>query len=304
MQNNSVETIMSIPRATVEALIRDSGLPTEAKKGWTKVLAADGSDRRVYVPTTRLVKRIDLAGFVPPPHVAIKLLDEARRRISGGVHAQIDFSRPMGEVVDAIRFALEIVAGTIAVELVVPRSRAAMQPSLALVNFAEPAEYGPALRFFHQVAVAALAAASTEPTVDKHLNYVLDKCIWGVTTCSDLHKYNTRYLSVRVRDLVLEWSASAATRRAFSRSGFAQQNVELFKKLVRHEHVVTRKALRSALRAAEPQDIEQLLRGATACLVTIEEARALDGQLASSWDRYRAAEIAVWDRTAGDWLAI
>lgn len=296
---------MTLPRETVVELIQESGLPTQQLKGWTKVLATDGSERRLYVPTTRRVKRVDLAGFAPPPHVAIRQVDDQTRGaegLSGGVQAQIDFSRPAGEIVDAIRFALAIIAGTIPAEQVLPRSRAAQRPPLSLVGFTDPPEYGEALRFFHRIATAALAETGRGPAVEKHVDYILDKCIWGVTTCSDIHKYNTRYLSSRVRDLVLEWSASASTRRAFSRSSFTQKNFALFKKLVRHEHVSTRKALRGALRAAEPDAIEMILRGATACLVTIEESRALDGQAAAGWCRYRAEEIEVWDRAAGGWL--
>ncbi len=295
---------MGILREVIDALIVDSGLPTEDKIGFTKVRAADGSDRRIYVATTKMVRRIDLSGFLPPRHVAISnVTPELRqaKKLSAGVKAQIDFSRPTAEILDAIRFALDILAGKVVAEAVATK-RGSRRPPLALTGYIEPTERASALRFFTGVAVAALAADGGESETTTHLNYILDKCIWAVTTCSDLHKYNTRYLSASVRDLVLEWAACAAAGRKFSRSEYRNTDFALFKKLVRHEHVVPREALRSLLRTSQQSAVERVLRGAHACLVTIKESRALDRASGSAWERYAAKEIRVWDRARGDWL--
>lgn len=293
----------SIPRSDIDALIEQSGLCVSDNSGYTKVGPIPGSARRIYVTKTKQVHRIDLSGFMPPSHPAISIVTpELRRakRIAGGVMAQIDFSQPKNVVLDAIRISLEAVAGAVSVANVAPRSGAA-PALLAVAGYTEPAERRIALRFFSRIAEAAIAASVDPDQARVHLKYVLDKCIWGVTTCSDIHKYNPRYVSSEVRDLVLEWSECASSGLPFLRKGYAQRNLHLFKRLVRHEHVVTRKSLVSRLCAASPREVEELLSGAEACLVTIAEDRALKNDALSSWARYSAANIRVWDRLVGDW---
>jgi hypothetical protein len=296
----------SIPRSDIDRLIEKSGLRVSDNSGYTKVGPIPGSARRIYVAKTRQVQRIDLSGFMPPSHPAISIVTpELRRakRIAGGVMAQIDFSQPTNVVLDAIRVSLAAVAGAVSVANVAPRSVAA-PAVLALAGYAEPPERRIALRFFSRIAEAAIAA-SINPDQDRiHLKYVLDKCIWGVTTCSDIHKYNPRYVSSEVRELVIEWSECSSSGLPFLRKGYTQRNFHLFKRLVRHEHVVTRKSLLSRLRAATPLEAEELLAGAEACLVTIAEDRALNHDTLSSWARYSAAGIRVWDRLTGDWKTL
>jgi len=68
---------------------------------------------------------------------------------------------------------------------------------------------------------------------------------------------------------------------------------------LRHEHVMTRRELVNELyEVGEPV----ALMGARACVVTKKEHRVLDAAPGSSWERYKAAGIRVWDRSTGDWL--
>jgi hypothetical protein len=254
----------------------------------------------MYVATTRLVRRIDLSGFVGPTHPAIVAVTPEHRKakcLSGGVTAQIDFARPTVEILDAVRLALDAVAGKVVVENVVMRKATARRP-LALTGYVEPAERAQVLRFFADVVIAALGASGAHST-NVHLEYILDKCIWGVTTYSDVHKYNTRYLSEEVYDLVVEWEKCVSEGRAFARPGYPQKNFKLFTKLVRHEHVVTRAALGALLVKEGRPAVEQLLSTADACLVTREEERALNRATGSGWARYEAEGISVWDRATG-----
>lgn len=64
---------------------------------------------------------------------------------------------------------------------------------------------------------------------------------------------------------------------------------------MRHEHVVTRKALSERLFAGE--EPEQVLRDAVACIVTVEEHARLSAydNTYDGWARYGAAGIQVVD---------
>lgn len=254
--------------------------------------------------TTKTVQRIDLSGFVAPQHGAIVAVTPEMRqakKLSAGVNAQIDFARPREEILDAIQVALDIVAGKLLAEEAVTKRGAPRSP-LALAGYVEPKEHAAALRFFTGMAIAALAAERDADEIALHRNYILDKCVWGVTTCSDLHKYNPRYLSASVCAVVMEWAECVAVGRKFSRPEHKQTGFKLFKKLVRHEHVVTREALRTGLMKSSNPEVEGLLRGADACLVTISESLALNDAPGSAWERYAAKRIRVWDRATGDWF--
>lgn len=287
-----------IRREVIDALIVESGLPTEDLSGWTKVLAIDQSQKRLLVPKTRQIRRIDLAGFIPPTHPGIiRLTDEESRKISARVKGQIDFTKPEPTIREAIGLALSILSGHVPVEALPVTNKLAAPPSLS--DFVEPAERTRSIEFFAAVSQAALAAASDNAEFAPHLKYILDKCIWGVTTCSDRHKHNTRYVSMAVRNLILDWERAHREGRAFSKEGFKQTNAKLFRKLVIHEHVVTREALVQKLRTSLQEQLPEVLRGAIACLVTVSESKQLGHASEESWDRYDAEEIEVWDRQLG-----
>jgi hypothetical protein len=72
---------------------------------------------------------------------------------------------------------------------------------------------------------------------------------------------------------------------------------------LRHEHVLTRKHLVQSL-VAEPNRVEEILASSLACIVTKEEDERLRGvpRNVEGWERYRRAEIAVWDAAEDRWL--
>jgi hypothetical protein len=194
-----------------------------------------------------------------------------------------------------------VLKGEIVTEEFVVKRIASHPP--ALIGFVDPVERPFALSFFSSVAHVAVTS-STGPEFATHLEYILDKCIWGVTTCSDTNKHNTRYASAAVCCLIKEWQACFSRGQAFTRSGYVKTNGALFKTLVRHEHVVTRESLRrELLKARKLGEIEELLRGAIACLVTKRESEKLNRHKLGSWERYEAEQIQVWDRRVGGWMA-
>lgn len=71
---------------------------------------------------------------------------------------------------------------------------------------------------------------------------------------------------------------------------------------VQHEHVLPIKYLVGRM-LERPGTIAQVLDGAIACLVTVEEHRLLTNEsTGQGWDRYRRAGIRVFDRLEGKWL--
>ena len=72
---------------------------------------------------------------------------------------------------------------------------------------------------------------------------------------------------------------------------------------LRHEHVTERaKTVRALL--AHPERVDEILDSVVACVVTPEEHTRL-GQVhrtLESWERYRAAGVAVVDASTGEWL--
>jgi hypothetical protein len=104
---------------------------------------------------------------------------------------------------------------------------------------------------------------------------VLSLALWFATEADG--KYRLRYRSVKAQQL------SREDRR-----------------LLRHDHVVTRKQLIEAM-IKDPERTEEIVRGAFACVVTDEEHRRLTalGETHQGWDRYIAAGIDVFDEQAG-----
>lgn len=97
-----------VERAKFEELIAASGLPTSDKKGWTRVDGQAG--RRLYVPKTKRVGRIDCAGLSGE---GLRLLpeDEAHGAVTHGV----DFSLTEEQVLAAFSAALDGLASLEAV---------------------------------------------------------------------------------------------------------------------------------------------------------------------------------------------
>jgi hypothetical protein len=126
-------------------------------------------------------------------------------------------------------------------------------------------------RIASAVALARLVLGSPQ-LIDPQRRRILSQAIWFVSEADG--KYLTRYRSRGARE------AQA--------SGSVQD--------LRHDHVITRKALIDGM-LAEPRHAEKILRGAIACVVTVEEHARLTALRPepSGWERYLAASVDVFD---------
>lgn len=104
--------------------------------------------------------------------------------------------------------------------------------------------------------------------VDEHMRELLGIALWKFTEADG--KFRTRYRSAGVLSNELA--------------------------PIEHDHVITRKELIERMRS-HPDQIEQLMRLAEGCLVTVDEHRRLTavGDVLSGWDRYRLAGVDVFD---------
>ena len=123
-------------------------------------------------------------------------------------------------------------------------------------------------------AIAAIKAILPIDLYPAHKRELLDVCIWKLTEADG--KHNTRY-----------WSEGA---------------LNAGKPSWRHEHVFERNQLIAELLAGE--DVDRVCDRAVACVVTIDEHRALGAAPddVKGWDRYRSAGIRVFDAQAGEWI--
>jgi hypothetical protein len=128
---------------------------------------------------------------------------------------------------------------------------------------------------------AAVVEILNMPTVvkDSHKRRLLNTCRWQLTQSEAYGKRNLRY------------ATKAACKLLDQDRGRELQ----------HEHVHTRKQLIEVLMQATPcrsEEVEQILRSACACLVTIGQHKQLsksDPHL-RGWERYENAKLRVYDR--------
>ncbi len=85
-------------------IIHQSGLETEEKKAWIKVVGPGGA--RVYVPKQKNVGRVDIAGWSAPEGTSVKLGDRA----FGAVQERLDMSLPEEQVLENFRLVLKCLA--------------------------------------------------------------------------------------------------------------------------------------------------------------------------------------------------
>ena len=119
---------------------------------------------------------------------------------------------------------------------------------------------------------ASLVIKSAEILL-KHKKYLLDTIVWKVTEAGGKNKKDTRFISESV----------------YNADKLGNPDKIKFE----HEHVrPKRKVVQDLLDL--PEKIQIILNSAVACTVTHEEHRLLkDGE---GWDRYKAANIRVYDR--------
>ncbi len=109
-----------------------------------------------------------------------------------------------------------------------------------------------------------------------HKRELLDVCIWKITEADG--KFNTRFRSIGTLD----------------------------EKSLRHEHVVERKSIIDRL-LLEPDNYYEILNDAIACIVSKDEhdkltAISKKNRNLSGWERYKAADIRVFDLLSGNEL--
>jgi hypothetical protein len=124
------------------------------------------------------------------------------------------------------------------------------------------------------VALAEFAASSGDLDAD-HRRKTLSLALWLATEADG--KYNLRYRSAGAREL------GPADRR-----------------LLRHEHVQTRKQLIDEI-TAHPSRTREIVLSALACVVTDDEHQRLTAvaENLQGWNRYIAAGVDVYDEQAG-----
>lgn len=110
--------------------------------------------------------------------------------------------------------------------------------------------------------------------VEKHKKQLLSVMIWKISEANG--KYNLQY---------------------FSEGTLSKSDVSIY-----HEHVVTRKELIKLL-LKQPSQYKKILSRVTACVVTKSEHNLLEKyEGLSGWNRYKKAEIRVFDRKEKKWL--
>jgi hypothetical protein len=87
------------------AIAEKHGLKLTEQAGFIRVELEGKLDHRLYIPKTKTVGRIDLAGFTPKARKGFKILGEGER--FGAVHAQLDFSQTEGVILDAFSAACQ-----------------------------------------------------------------------------------------------------------------------------------------------------------------------------------------------------
>jgi hypothetical protein len=134
-----------------------------------------------------------------------------------------------------------------------------------------------------RLAQIALAAPDVLPL---HKRSVLNSCLWFITEIGG--KYTgPRYWSEGVKMLVDHHGSI--------------ENVIRDRVPIRHEHVYPRKELIDKM-MKDPACVEKVLREqAIACIVTHDEHRRLRNTR-QGFERYRAANIRVWDRVNAAWV--
>ena len=124
-------------------------------------------------------------------------------------------------------------------------------------------------------AIACILAMG-DAVLEEHKKTLVSRMIWKITEASG--KYNTRYFSEKAR------KASKDDRR--------------------HDHVWTRKRMVERI-LKDPDVLEHEMEQAIGCTVTKHEHDDLTRYDKShdGWDRYKEAEIRVWDQKKRAWIS-
>jgi hypothetical protein len=185
-----------------------------------------------------------------------------------------------------------------------------VRTSIPLSGFADRQALRDALIEVHKVLLAPVLGVVLRNPANKLLRVesirYLDEALWAVTEITRGTKHDCRFVSKDVKKLIeahnespVHWTYGGPENTFRGRTDP--------RKCAEHEHVVPRQQLREQLFAAGPDvdAIEQVLRRARGCIVSIDEHRRLKPHAkvpTLAWERYALAGIEVWDRTTGDWV--
>lgn len=158
-----------------------------------------------------------------------------------------------------------------------------------------------ARRLYARVLTEMLAQREGAPREDRaHWDLLFDRLLHdGVWAATELHRgtetklFRQRYISADTRKLWRSVRDVPPSTRGKCSAG------------LQHEHVVESKKLKERVRNAKTADAcYEVLSSAVACVVTADEHDRLNtrGKGFDGWGRYRAAEVAVWDRVEGQWV--
>ncbi len=132
----------------------------------------------------------------------------------------------------------------------------------------EPGNYHEAMRSF---ILAASLIIDSKDILEKHKKQLLDTVVWKASEAAGRNKKDTRFITQSVYE-----------------ADKAGQSIK-----VNFEHVRPKKKVIKDM-LASPDKIKTIIYNAMACTVTHEEHKLLkDGE---DWDRYKAANIKVYDR--------
>lgn len=126
------------------------------------------------------------------------------------------------------------------------------------------------------VALIKYLLAEKKPEVlSSHSRELLDVLLWKITE-AESHKHKTRFKSE---------GALGCSEKA----------------RLRHEHVFQRSRMIAALEKAAPHEVDDILKKAIGCTVTVEEHTRLSKfEKEYGWERYRKAGIVVIDTQTGE----
>src|SRR5712672_2478450 len=121
-----------------------------------------------------------------------------------------------------------------------------------------------------------LLAKNRPDALRGHYQELLDTLLWKITEAECSNKYKTRF----------------QTQGAVNRKGETN---------LRHEHVFQRSRMIELLEKAAPHEVDDILKDAIGCTVTVEEhARLSKFDDEYGWGRYRKARITVIDTQTGE----
>lgn len=111
-----------VTREQIEEIVRESGLPTEEKAAFVKVMHPERSDVGIYYPKRMSVSRVDISGFELAEEHGVEYVDlDEDERPSGRVHQQMSMDGDEKEILKRFKKLLGHLKKLKAEEVIQPR---------------------------------------------------------------------------------------------------------------------------------------------------------------------------------------